>query len=72
MGDTLEKLDRETYAEGARMLARQKSRKEHDAYIEQVTARLAAIGASWLDLIALGRDKQRSGAGRRALASGEN
>ena len=45
-GDTLKSIDRETYAEGARMLAGLKSRKQHDAYLAQVEARLASIGAS--------------------------
>jgi hypothetical protein len=72
MGDTLESLDRETSAEGAKLLAGRKSRKDHDAYMEQVEARLAAIGATWLDLLTLPRDEQRSGQGRRPVAVGQN
>lgn len=71
-GDTLESIDRETFAEGARMLAGLKSRKQHDAYLAQVEARLAAIGASWLDLLSLAGDEGRSGQGRRPVAVGEN
>jgi hypothetical protein len=71
-GDTLESIDRETYAEGARMLAGLKSRKQHDAYLAQVEARLAAIGASWLDLLSLPRDEQRPGESRRPMAVGED
>lgn len=71
-GDTLESLSRETYAEGARMLAGLKSRKEHDAYLAQVEQRLAAIGATWNDLLSLPRDEQRTGEDRRPLASGQD
>lgn len=71
-GDTLESLDRETFAEGARMLAGLKSRRQHDAYLAQVEARLAALGCTWLDLLTWACDKQRPGAYRRPLASGED
>ena len=71
-GDTLKSIDRETYAEGARMLAGLKSRKQHDAYLAQVEARLAAIGASWLDLLSLPRDEQRPGEDQRPMAVGED
>jgi hypothetical protein len=70
-GDTLESIDRETFAEGARMLAGLKSRKQHDAYLAQVEARLAAIGATWLDLLSLHRE-QRPGEDRRPLAVGQD
>lgn len=53
------------------MLAGLKSRKQHDAYLAQVEARLAAIGATWLDLLSLHRE-QRPGEDRRPLAVGQD
>ena len=51
--DTLKRLDLETMFEGDRMLTGQKSRNQHNTYILQIEKRLAAIGATWMDLIAL-------------------
>lgn len=71
-GDSLEAISRETAVEGARMLAGQKSRRDHDAYLAQVEARLAALGYTWMDLLSLERDEERPGEDRRPLASGED
>jgi hypothetical protein len=71
-GDSLERLRREVDYEGARMLAREKSRRSHDAFLAQVDARLAALGASWSDLLGWSDDEDRPGAGGGQVASGQD
>ena len=54
------------------MLAREKSRRAHDAFLAQVDARLAALGASWSDLLGWSDDEDRPGAGGGQVASGQD
>lgn len=69
-GDSLERIDHELTIEGARMLAREKTRQEHTDFLRQIDARLAALGHTWDDLVSLWDVSGEFGAGRGEVASG--